>query len=316
MGATPRYFQRIDGGINEDEFLDLYNPIIHVSGNLGDDSLKPVTYNSLSGNYINMYQATIEELRQTSGNTETATGSSAGGVTAASAIAALQEASGKGSRDSTQASYRAYAKIINLCIELIRQFYDMPRQFRIVGQYGAEQFISYSNEGIQPQPQGMDFGVDMGFRLPVFDIKIEAQKKNAYTKMSQNELALQFLNLGFFEPQRVDQALMCLDMMEFDGKDSLAMKISQQGTIFDKLVKYQKLALELGKKYAQLTGDNSAVQVIAQDLTGQAAAPQMGGAANGEQPELFDEKQSKETKGVAKARERANTAADPQGSVI
>ena len=139
LGATPRYFQRMDGAINEEEFLNLANPVIHVSGNLGEDSIRTVDYRPLSGNYLEMRTSIINELRETSGNTETSVGLINAGVTAASAIAALQEASGKGSRDATRASYRAYGQIISMCIELIRQFYDLPRQFRITGQLGIEQ---------------------------------------------------------------------------------------------------------------------------------------------------------------------------------
>ena len=73
---------------------------------------------------------------------------------------------------------------------------------------------------MQLQDQGTAFGQDGGFRLPVFDIKVTAQKKNVYTKVSQNELALQFFQLGFFNPQMTDQTLMCLEMMDFDGKDA------------------------------------------------------------------------------------------------
>ena len=199
VGAIPRYFSSNDSSLNEAEFLDLSKPIVHVN-NVREDTLRRVEYNSLDGNYINIFDRSIQELRETSGNTETSTGNISSGVTAASAIAALQEASGKGSRDSTQASYRAYSEIVEITIELIRQFYDMPRQFRILGEYGAEQYITYTNAGLQPQHQGKDFGQDMGYRLPIFDIKVSAQKKNVYTKVSQNELALQFFQLGFFNP--------------------------------------------------------------------------------------------------------------------
>lgn len=189
-------YKRSDGNVNVEQFLDLSNTLVDVNGNLGEDSLRQIPYTPLDGNYLNMLDRTIQELRETSGNTETSTGSTTSGVTAASAIAALQEASGKGSRDSTQASYRAYRDLVYFCIELIRQFYEMPRQFRITGNYGAEQYITYSNAGIQPQHQGNDFGVDMGYRLPVFDIKVTAQKRNVYTKVTQNELALQFFQMG------------------------------------------------------------------------------------------------------------------------
>lgn len=260
VGATPRYFVRGEGGVNENELADLSKPFVHLP-NVDESFLKPIAHTPLDGNYINVMQATIQELRETSGNTETSTGNIQSGVTAASAIAALQEASGKGSRDSTQASYRAYSQIVEFCIELIRQFYDAPRQFRIVGQYGAQEFISYDNSGIQPQYQGNDFGIDMGYRVPAFDIKISAQKHNVYTKVTQNELALQFFNLGFFNPQIADQALQCMDMMDFDGKAELMQKISQQGTMYQKLLQYMQLALTLAERY-----EPEAAQTIAQDV--------------------------------------------------
>ena len=138
VGSTPRYFSRQDGNVNEAEFLDLTKPIVHVSGNVDEASLRQINFSQLPGVYVNMLDRTIQELRETTGNTETSTGT-ASGVTAASAIAALQEASGKGSRDATLSSYRAYTKIVRLCIELIRQFYGLSLTFRILGAMGAEQ---------------------------------------------------------------------------------------------------------------------------------------------------------------------------------
>ena len=248
VGSVPRYFQRVDGAINEEEFLDLNNPIIHVNGNLGQDSLRTVDCRPLSGNYIDMRTSVINELRETSGNTETSVGLVSSGVTAASAIAALQEASGKGSRDATRSSYRVYSKIIGLCIELIRQFYQLPRQFRILGQMGTEQFVAYNNQGLQPQRQF--FGeIELEMRLPVFDIKVVPQKSSSYTRLSQNELALQFYQLGFFSPGQADQALACMSIMEFEGKDQLMQQISYNGTMQKKLSVFQQYALAMTQKY-------------------------------------------------------------------
>lgn len=303
-GATPRYFVRSDGGINEQELLDISKPLVHISGNLGEDSIRAMEYTALQGNYISVLQETVQELRETSGNTETATGTApGGGITAASAIAALQEASGKGSRDATLASYRAYTGIVGLVIELIRQFYDMPRQFRILGEQGGEEYITYTNAGLKPQPQGMAFGEDMGFRLPVFDIKVSAQKKSAYTKMSQNELALQFYQLGFFSPDAVDQTMMCLEMMDFDGKDGMMQRVAQQGTLRDKLGQYMQLALTLAAKAAP-----EMVQGLSQDILqtmgGGAVIPQ-GQVAAQQKPEA-------EHPYVQEAREQSRAAAEPE----
>jgi len=249
VGAVPRYFQRMDGAVNEQEFLDLSNPIIHVSGNLGEDSLRTVDYKPLSGSYLEMRQSVINELRETSGNTETSVGISASGVTAASAIAALQEASGKGSRDATRASYRAYGRIVELCIELIRQFYELPRQFRITGRMGQEEFIAYSNQGLQEQDQGKLYDVSLGMRRPVFDIRVCPQKQAGYSRLSQNELALQLYQLGFFEKQKGEQALMCMGMMDFEGRDQLMQQLQAGSGGSNELELYQNYALAMTEKY-------------------------------------------------------------------
>ena len=221
VGAVPRYFSRIDGNVDESQFLDLERSLVTVSGNVDEATLRRIEHCPLDGNYISLLDRTIDELRQTSGNTEASTGAVSAGVTAASAIAALQEAAGKGSRDSTLSAYRAYSQVVELCIELIRQFYHLPRQFRIVGKFGAPAFITYTNAGLQPEVQ------DVGYRLPVFDIKISAQRKSVYTKVSQNELALQFFKLGFFNPALADQAMLCLQMMDFDQKDTIMQWLDQ-----------------------------------------------------------------------------------------
>ena len=315
VGSIPRYFTKKNNGINEQQFLDLSNPLIPFEGNLDEVFLRPIEYKPLDGNYINVLDRAIQELRETSGNTETSTGNVSSGVTAASAIAALQEASGKGSRDSTQGSYRAYSEVVELCIELIRQFYNMPRQFRILGEYGAEQYITYTNQGIQLQYQGNAFGQDMGYRLPVFDIKVSAQKKNVYTKVSQNELAIQFFQMGFFNPQMTDQALMCLDMMEFDGKDGIMQKVAQNGTMYQKLLQYMQLAL----MFAQ-TAAPEMVEQIAQDVmitTGGGGGAMMGGAS----PKMFESDNiagigKKEPTIVANARTRSANASQPDGGKV
>ena len=271
VGATPRYFQRIDGSVNEEEFADLGRALVHVSGNLGEDSLRQIGFSPLSGVYMDVLNSSIQELRETSGNTETSTGNISSGVTAASAIAALQEASGKGSRDSTRSSYVAYARIVELCIELIRQFYGLPRSFRIAGRAGAEEYIRFSNAGLCPRPQSF------GAALPVFDVKVSAQKRNAYSRLSQNELAMELYRMGIFDEGKEQEALSCLRMMEFDGRDELIGRITASMGLrekLDELQKYKALALAFARRYRP---------DMAEGLTGESAplgAPLRGAVAS------------------------------------
>ena len=282
-GANPRYFRRAGSSINEEQFRDVTQPFVDVSGSLDETGIRPIDYNALAGNYLGFYQNKVAELRETSGNTESSNGVSTSGVTAASAIAALQEASGKTSRDSTRASYRAYREMIDMLIELVRQFYDMPRKFRIIGEQGQMQFASMDNTGMLPQPMLVG-GEVMGYRLPVYDVKVKVQKRNAYTRTAQNELALQLYNMGFFAPQQATQALVCLDMMDFEGKDELIQKISQNGTLFQMLQQTQGVALQLAQLVDMKSGSNLTEQLAAQ-FQG-AGMSMMPTQAPGEMPNL------------------------------
>ena len=304
VGAVPRYFSSSeDASINEQELLDTKNPIIHFKGNIDEMSLRVVQHNSLDGNYLNLLDRYIQEMRETTGNTETSTGNISSGVTAASAIAALQEAAGKGSRDSNLASYRAYSKIVTLCIELIRQFYTLPRKFRIVGEYGAQEFVSYDNQGLMQQQMGVTG--EIGYRKPEFDIKVSAQKRSVYTKVANNEMAIQFFQMGFFNPNMAEQAMMCMEMMDFDGKDAIMQMISKNARMFQMLVFYmQQSALA-----AQAAGNAALLQQVSMDMQsiGMDAPQQISyetGLESGGYPE--------ESSVTKNARERTSNATKPR----
>lgn len=311
--ARPRFFIRTDGSVNEEEYADESKDFVHVDGQLGQDSVLPVHGKDLSSIYIQVIKDKIEELKETTGNRDVSTGGSSG-VTAASAIAAMQEAGSKLSRDSNKASYRSYRKIVLMVIELIRQFYDLPRKFRIVGEDGKARFIEYSNANIQPQAQGMEMGLDMGFRLPVFDLEISAQKQSPYSKMSQNELAIQFFGAGFFNPQMTDQALACLDMMDFDRKQFVIQKISQNGTMYQQLMMMQQQLLGLAQIVDRYEGSNMAEQIAASVMGGGASVAASGSGTNParkvEETEALGGKE-KESSTTKKARQRVAESTSP-----
>ena len=311
--AKPRHFIRTDGSVNEKEYADMSKDFVHVDGNLGQDSILPIQGKPLNNIYVQVVKDKIDELKETTGNRDISTGGTTSGVTAASAIAAMQEAGSKLSRDNNKASYRAFRKMCVMIIELIRQFYDMPRCFRIMGESGVARFVQYSNQGIQPQAQGMVFGQDMGFRLPMFDIEVTAQKQSPYSKMSQNELALQFYQAGFFAPQNSDSALACLDMMDFDRKEFIMQKISQNGTMYQMLMAMQQQMMALGQMVDKAHGGNEITAGLANQF-GMQMPSMMGGDANvsTEHTEaLGGDAKSGEASNTKKARQRVAESTDP-----
>lgn len=292
MGTTPRFFINAGGDVNEEEFADWTKSFVHIaaSGDL-NDKVKPIEMPSLPGVYPQIYASKIDELKETTGNRDFSQGGTTAGVTAASAIAALQEAGSKLSRDMIKGSYRAYEQVIRLTIELIRQFYDERRVFRIVApdggvqpteqpqdmpqeQQSKYQYVELDNSALKPQPQTV-LGVQLAESQPLFDIEITVQKSSPYSKQSQNELALNFYAQGFFAPQNAPSALAALNMMQFDGKDGVVTTIRQNGDLYDKLMQISQIAIQQAQMIDQLTGQDTTSQIAAQ-VDGTATAPSGG----------------------------------------
>ena len=220
-------------------------------------------------------------------------GGTSGGVTAASAIAALQEAGSKLSRDMLKSAYRAFAQECYLIIDLIRQFYDETRIFRITGQTGETDFVPFSARALRARPVQSIGGVELGSREPVFDIQVSAAKKSTFSRLSQNETAKECYQLGFFNPSNADAALAALEMMDFEGIEKVRQRVRQNGTLARQLARTQaQLAQALERLNAESTGDSrrpaartagrtggsEALSGPAQNLSTAAAARAMNGA--------------------------------------
>lgn len=266
-----RWLVSDSAGINDDDFKDPEKIVLHVP-NLREETIREIRAQSLDGSVTNTLANKIEELKETSGNRDFSQGSTSNGVTAASAISALMEAGSKLSRDMISSSYRSFVKECYLCIELIRQFYTLPRQFRITGEGTDYEYVSFDNSGMQMQSQGMAFDTDLGDRMPVFDIRVSASKKATYSRMAQNELAIQLFGLGIFNPQNSDQALALLEIMDFDGKEKVIQKVKDNGTMYDRMMQMQQQMVQMAAVIDQLGMNagmptNIAGQISQQDMS-------------------------------------------------
>mgnify|MGYP000582936957 CR=1 FL=1 len=276
--ATPRFFVRSDGAVNENEYADWTRPFVHTNGNLGSDSIAPIQTAGLDSVYVAILQSKIAEMKETAGNRDVTSGGTASGVTAATAIAALQEAGSKLSRNMIDDGYEAFSDVVTLCIELIRQFYSLPRQFRLLGR-GGEEFVSYDSRGLQPQ--AMDDGVEVRYRVPEFDLEVAAQDENPYKTMEYNQLALQLFQMGFFREDLADQALRCLELMEFKNKDRLADVIAQGRTQARETAQLQAQLLELAQVVDRLQGTQLAGALEEEFSGGGSGAPGRAASSRG-----------------------------------
>lgn len=302
-GATPRYFVKDDGTINLDEYNDKSKKFIRVEGNIGEETIRPIDTKALSGIYVNFLTQKIDELKYVTSNQDSNNGVAPSGITAASAIAALQETAGKNARSTNKTFHRGFRDVCYQIVELIRQFYDMPRTFRIHPDGMQEQFVQYDNSGLKPQAQ-ITMGMNLGLRLPEFDIDITSEKANPYKKMEINELALSFYNAGFFNPQMTDQALACLDMMDFTRKEEVMNRIRENGTLQEMLLLYQQMALQFAQQISPQLAQEVANQILGQG--GQPIPQNVGAEVNTE----VNQKQEHPYVEKARSQARESTQAD------
>ena len=294
--ATPRFFIRADGAVNENEYADWTRPFVHTNGNLGADSIAPIRVPALDSVYVAVLQNKIAEMKETAGNRDVMGGGTAGGVTAATAIAALQEAGGKLSRNMIDDGYEAFAEVLTLCIELVRQFYDMPRQFRLLGKRGVE-FASFDNRSLRPRALLMG-----GYRVPEFDLEVSAQNETPYKTMEYNQLALQLFQMGFFRSDMAEQALRCLELMEFKNKDALT-EVIREGQKDAKQKAWLTEALRRTVAMLDKVQGSHLAEALERELADTAGSGSAGGA---------DRVQIRKSDAVAQQRARTQQAVRPR----
>ncbi len=165
--------------------------------------------------YIIGYIENIREgIKQESGANDFSRGMPTGGITAASAISALQEMSNKRSRTISRILHEAFRDAVRLEIQVEREFNFFTRQ------------VSVTIEG---ETRRMDFESAMlvnflpgQVAIPIeFLITIKAQQESKSTAASQNELVLRMLQSGVMRPEQA------VELMVFDGKEQLLKQLKE-----------------------------------------------------------------------------------------
>lgn len=163
--------------------------------------------------YLLQYIGNIHNsIKEESGANDFSRGGASGGITAASAIAALQEMSSKRARMATRQLHEAYKDAVRMEIEVEREFNLLPRTLYFT-QDGVMQKQVFSSKMLERK--GRD-----GRVLPIeFSVSIKVNKENRWSVISQNELVLEMVSLGVLLPGQA------VELMHFDGKEQVLSKL-------------------------------------------------------------------------------------------
>ena len=115
------------------------------------------------------------------------------------------------------------------------------------------QFVEFDGRSIAEKQVGVGMGGEPLFRKPIFDLEIKAQKKSPFSIMSQNELVKELLAMGAFNPERAQEMLIAIDLMEFEGKEKVVDYVKEGQTLLNMLqqahgqiMKYEAILAQLG----------------------------------------------------------------------
>ena len=214
--SKPRYLTKRNGGINEDEFCDIGKSIVHYEGDT--DSIRAIDHSSINEYYLSHREFKKDELKEILANRDFQQGSTTGGVTAASAIETLRQAGEKRSRAVVSDTYDTFKQVVFMVIELMRQFFNDERVYRISDAMGKKSFAKFSN-AMMYRPDLKEGNVT--FRELMFDIDVVIQRENPYSRESINNTILQLWSSGVLSGENKDVAIIMLKNMQFDGKERL-----------------------------------------------------------------------------------------------
>lgn len=141
---------------------------------------------------LNRCQADMSDI---SGQHEITKGQAPPGVTAATAISYLQEADDSKLANTVSSLEEGIERIGKHMLEIVQQFWDLPRTIRVVGGDGAYEAFTFSSQDISGNT---DLNIQSGSAMP----RSRAAKQSFIMQLGQ---------MGWIQP---DRALRYLDMAE------------------------------------------------------------------------------------------------------
>lgn len=156
-----------------------------------------------------------ESIKQESGANDFSRGMSAGGITAASAIAALQEMSNKRARMVSRILHESFRDAVRMEIETEREFNFFSRPV-CISVDGELRETTFESAMLARKTRGM-------IAAPIeFFISVKAQQETKYSVMSQNELVLKMYTSGMMNAEHA------VELMTFEGKDALLKTLREE----------------------------------------------------------------------------------------
>lgn len=264
MSAKNRLLVRKSAQLDMQALCDFDQNIIE-GANIDEESVRWFQSKPLSQMATQQMLQFQTDIKQDSGQSQWTRGETAGGVTAASAISALQEAGGKITREHSLMLNQGFKQIVTQILWLVCQFYDDRKEQMITGRDGKSRLVLMSGEHLRGEdlpPENMppeellqkmdqllpatgEGKPGLGTRIrntamrkqkeerkknsftpPPYTVQIQVSRRNPLRVQAQNELFIQAYTMAA-QAGQMFPLKMLFELLTVDGKDRIMPVLEQ-----------------------------------------------------------------------------------------
>lgn len=268
MASKGRLLVNRNAGIDKEALLDWENDVVE-GDRIDASALQWMQTTPFTGMVTSQMLQLQNDIKQDSGQNQFTRGETAGGVTAASAISALQEAGGKITRMRTNALNSGFREIVEQVMWLISQFYDQDRVLFVTGRKEGEL------KEVDASPEHL-FGRRKSGMIPPppYTVQVQVQRRNPLRQQAQNELFMQAYSMSA-QAGQVFPLSVLFELLQVDGKDKILPVLRQTDAITQQMQQMHEQNQMLTQQNAELQQSIAGLE----QLNDQYAAKMRGGAS-------------------------------------
>lgn len=186
ISSIQRHFVREGAGISAEDIADTSKVILTWKGNDIREVLQTTQAAPLNGQVYQIMNYMVDTMKQDCGQNQFTRGEGGLGVTAATAIQALQEAGGKITRMHTESFKASFRNMVEQLMWVVSEYLSPDRQFYIVGGWDStENMKNRLISLVAPDKEGDEL------LKPAYAVRVQVQRNNPLQIQADNEFLMQ-----------------------------------------------------------------------------------------------------------------------------
>lgn len=257
MASKGRLLTRRGAGIDKTALADWSQDLVEGDRITQGEDWGWLQHQPFNGMIAQQMLQMQSDLKQDSGANQYTRGETAAGVTAAKAIAALQEAGGKITGLRTDTLNYGFKLIVEQVLWLMSEFYTDERMTMITGKDGKTKQITMSSERFFGNAHKKSEGAAPP---PPYMVQVEINKRNPLRVEAQNEMYMQAYTMAAQAKQYFPLSAL-FRMMNIDGKDRLLPVIEENERFMQQMEQLQQQNAQMVEQMSAMQAENDRLKM-------------------------------------------------------